>query len=187
MSSKNDKTFRSYVYDHWLVILPFMLALVGATAFDFVRNALFTLISWRYSGWIVLAVVISWSVMKKQIKNKEDFSGVVRPALPPPRYKHEEYNPVEQHGVNWRFWRGASTPPSFNELLGDAGLRSWVDGPYCVSCEYELDESSDGTKWTCANGHKPVKIPKSLQGNYRRKMIKAFDAELRQQESQGKK
>ncbi len=186
MSKKAKNSVWRYVYDHYIAIFGAVIGLIGLGFLYALRDAALDFIKWSYSGWIVCGVIIATLLIRKLLSKRESVSGGVVTVYRPPGYKHEEYEPIEKYGVNWHFWRGSNVPSAFDYALGDTQLITWVDGPYCIKCEYELEQSGKHDTWICAE-HNPVKIPESLRGDVRHRMIKAFDADLRKQQKENQK
>lgn len=175
---KNHKSkIGKYLYDHWLVVFAFLLAIGGVALLENVRNIIIAVVSWRYSGWIVAIILVAiWLLTENRKKSHTDMAGFVPVA---PIYKHEEFNPIKQYGVFWSFWRGNNTPSAFDYALGGAPLKGWVDGPFCPECDYELEKNTKGTKWVCIKCKSNFSIPADIRSNTKDKLIKIFEADFR--------
>lgn len=181
MSKKTYVFIWKFLYDHYLAIFSALIGLLGLGFLYVVQDIIAVFISWVYSGWIFSGVIIIVLIIRRILQNDNSLGGIIIKPSPVPSNKHEEFEPSEKYGVYWHFWRGNNVPSAFSYALGDSPLHTWVDGPFCLECEYELEESKKGDKWICANTHKAIKIPEALRNNVKQKIVKIFDAELRRQ------
>lgn len=182
----SKKILLKVLYDHWKILATFLLAAGGLSLVYLIRDSLLSFISWRYSAWIILATCIAAYFTIYIIKKNRRIGTSFYVSSSPPIYrKWEVTKPIPLYGVNWRFWRGNS---SLFSSYGDSEneYRGWVDGPYCAECDYELDRDYKKHRWTCANGHGAVSIPKTVREDTRKKVIKVLEAEYRRQKAEGK-
>lgn len=129
---------------------------------------------WRWSGWIILVVVVAiWWVkneLTKRRANKQDF------IREPPKY-HASYDRRIQErqfaGVIWKIFVGSNVKPSTTELSRESVFAWPSPHAYCPECDYELERKK--SNWYCMPCRKNYKIPKELQENTWEKIRRNYE------------
>ena len=131
----------------------------------YLKDQFIVLISVDLPLWMVLIflaiIVVVYLLYEKYFCDKEVLAAEMlsKPENEVVRYEDEEYA-----GVTWSPWMG--TGDEFSDR------RIWVDGPFCMTCRYELDKCEKS--WFCVECKKRYKIPSQLRQNLQHKMIKIF-------------
>lgn len=165
------------IYDHWLIFLNLILATFGITTLWSYIN------EWRHVWVPALFILITVVFFVISIKRGRKFGPSVMFVKRPPSERYYEWPKVSLYGVNWKLWRGMDSyfaPASIN----DHRLRTWVDGPYCVDCDYEMDTAKNGKRWLCVRCQTGIRIPKSIREDTKEKIVKIFDADFRRSQAE---
>lgn len=129
---------------------------------------------WRWSGWIVLVVVVTILLVRnKIIKSRAERQGKIKS---PPKYHASFERKVEERefaGVVWKILVGTNADPSRTELTRESVFAWPYPRAYCPECDYELERK--GTNWFCMPCRKNYKIPKDLQENTWEKVRRNYE------------
>ncbi|NQU99803.1 MAG: hypothetical protein HQ538_03625 [Parcubacteria group bacterium] len=181
MSNTKSKILK-ILYDHWLIILKVALTLGGLSLVIYLRDLLMSAFHKQIPVWLVVGGLVCfylpYLLFRKLLSKKKKMSPGIMFVTPPPIYRKGDLGTCNIGGVIWSFWVGSDT--LFEGLMaGKQTRRIWADGPFCLQCPYELDRDFDKNRWMCMKCGGKFGIPKNLETDTRKKVIKIFEAELR--------
>lgn len=129
---------------------------------------------WKWSGWIVLIVVIVVLYIRNEIaKKRTNTQGIIRK---PPKYHASFEKKAEERefaGVIWKIFVGSNVNSSITELNRESVFAWPFPHAYCPECDYELERKR--TNWYCMPCKKNYKIPRELQDNTWEKIRRNYE------------
>lgn len=132
------------------------------------------LVTWRWSGWIALAIVlIAYWLWKMLVKRRVARQSLVQR---PPKYYASHDRGVEERefaGVIWRIVIGSNAEPSKTRLSREDVFAWPLPHAYCPECDYELERKR--VRWYCMPCKKYYGIPRELRENTWEKIRRNYE------------
>lgn len=137
-----------------------------------ITKYIWPLISWRWSGWIILVIGLLFLWIKKKIIKKSSYNNYIKN---PPKYHASHDRTIEERefaGVIWRIVVGTNLEPGVR--YSREGVFAWpYQNPYCPECDYQLERRKKS--WYCMPCKKEYKIPKDIRENTWEKVRRNYE------------
>lgn len=169
-----------------------ILGLIGLTSlavfWTIVRDIFIRFIHLPYSGWMtagLLSILLLLYIGMRKLKEKKTHVGVFSIPQRPNSILYT-LNPTI-FGVKWQLFIGTNKFSGYldPDKVPLHDLYGYIEGPYCLMCDYELDTDRKKNTWQCAR-HKAIKIPKNIRDDTDEKVTKLLEADFRRQRKEGK-